>query len=221
MLVGPEYPMVAVVDLQAGVPVDLRVEYTSGPALVIEEMGMVPQAQLGWQPPDGQIAAAAELAHECDVAVVIVQQASGEAMDRASMMLPGDQDELIRSVAAANRNTVVVLNTPGPVLMPWIDDVAAVLQVWYPGQQFGVGLGAVLFGDEEPGGRLPITFPASEEQFPGTLVPAFAGSDRTVEYSEGQLVGYRHYDAYEVDPLFEFGYGLSYTSFPPASWTVG
>ena len=91
---------------------------------------------------------------------MIVNQASGEGMDRQSLALPGDQDRLITAVARNNPRTIIVLNTPGPVLMPWLDKVAAVLQVWYPGEQFGTALARVLFGDDDPGGRLPVTFPA-------------------------------------------------------------
>src|SRR5205823_3148480 len=92
--------------------------------------------------------------------------AQGEGMDRVSLALPGDQDELITAVAAANPRTIVVLNTGGPVLMPWLGDVEAALEAWYPGQQFGAAVAAVLFGEADPGGRLPVTFPASDEQGP-------------------------------------------------------
>ena len=93
------------------------------------------------------------MAARCDAAVVIVNQASGEGMDRQSLSLPGDQDRLITEVARRNPRTIVVLNTPGPVLMPWLDDVVAVLQVWYPGEQFGTALARVLSGDEDPASR--------------------------------------------------------------------
>jgi beta-glucosidase len=96
-------------------------------------------------------------------------------MDRDSLALPGDQDALVSAVAAANPRTVVVLNTPGPVLMPWLDEVAAVLQVWYPGEQFGTALAAVLFGDDDPAGRLPVTFPASPDQGPGATPETYPG----------------------------------------------
>jgi beta-glucosidase len=98
--------------------------------------------------------------------VVVVGQTSGEGADRPSLALAGDQDMLVSAVAAANPRTIVVLNTPGAVLMPWLGDVAAVLQAWYPGETFGEALAAVLFGDAEPGGRLPATFPASDDQGP-------------------------------------------------------
>jgi beta-glucosidase len=218
---GPELPMQAVVSLEAGRPVDIRIEYRSGVALEIrrptvnqfgESRGyqVRPAVHLGWQPPDTGIADAAQLAADSDVAVVLVGAASGEGMDRDSLALPGDQDALVAAVAAVNPRTIVVLNTPGPVLMPWLDDVAAVLQVWYPGEQFGAALAAVLFGDDDPGGRLPVTFPAASTQGPATTRERYPGVDGVVRYDEGPLVGYRFYDAHGQDPLFPFGHGLSY-----------
>ena len=108
-----------------------------------------------------------------------------------------------------------MLNTGGPVLMPWLHRVGAVLQAWYPGQQFGTALAAVLFGDSDPGGRLPITFPASDSQGPAptTRPERYPGIDNVVHYDEGLLVGYRWYDATGQRPLFPFGYGLSYADF--------
>lgn len=153
MIDGPSYALQAVVRLAAGRPVTIRVEYETGPAVAMAEMGLRPEVRLGWQPPDSRIADAAAMAARCDAAVVIVNQASGEGMDRQSLALPGDQDRLITDVADNNPRTVIVLNTPGPVLMPWLDKVAAVLQVWYPGEQFGTALASVLFGDEDPGGQ--------------------------------------------------------------------
>ena len=163
---GPSYALQAVIPLVAGQPVTIRVEYETGPALAVEEFGLRPEVRLGWQPPDSLIDDAAALAAQCDAAVVIVNQASGEGMDRQSLALPGDQDRLITEVAHNNPRTVIVLNTPGPVLMPWLDKVAAVLQVWYPGEQFGTALASVLFGDEDPGGRLTGHLPRPRR--PGT-----------------------------------------------------
>ena len=140
-------------DLVAGQPLTIRVEYETGPVFYVAQFGLRPEVRLGWQPPDRLIGDAAAVAARCDAAVVIVNQASGEGMDRQSLSLPGDQDRLITEVARRNPRTIVVLNTPGPVLMPWLDDVAAVLQVWYPGEQFGTALARVLSGDEDPGGR--------------------------------------------------------------------
>jgi beta-glucosidase len=131
-------------------------------------------------------------------------------MDRASLALPGDQDRLIAAVGEANPRTVVVLDTGGPVLMPWLERVGAVLQAWLPGQQFGEALAAVLFGDTDPGGRLPVTFPASPDQGPMTGPERWPGVDGDARYDEGVLVGYRWYDQHGQEPLFPFGHGLSY-----------
>ena len=117
---------------------------------------------------------------------------------------------LIAAVAAANPRTVVVLNTGGPVLMPWLDQVGAVVQAWHPGQQFGAAVAAVLFGDADPGGRLPVTFPATPGQGPITGPERYPGVGGDARYDEGVLVGYRWYDRHGQQPLFPFGHGLSY-----------
>ena len=113
-------------------------------------------------------------------------------------------------MAEANPRTVVVLNTGGPVLMPWVGRAGAVLQAWLPGQQFGEALAAVLFGDTDPGGRLPVTFPATPDQGPITGPERWPGTDGDARYDEGVLVGYRWFDAHGQEPLFPFGHGLSY-----------
>jgi beta-glucosidase len=213
MIDGPSYALQAVLPLVAGQPVTIRVEYETGPALAVEQFGLRPEVRLGWQPPDTLIDDAAALAARCDAAVVIVNQASGEGMDRQSLELPGDQDRLITKVARNNPRTVVVLNTPGPVLMPWLDEVAAVLQVWYPGEQFGIALARVLFGDEDPGGRLPVTFPAHAGQGPVQTVEQYPGVDGVATYTEDILVGYRFFAANNQQPLFPFGHGLSFARF--------
>ena len=209
-LVGPSYPMNGTVRLTAGKPVSIRIEYTSSAQL------FGAQVHLGWQPPSASpIGAAVAAAQRSDVAIVLADEAQGEGMDRTTVALPGDQDALIAAVAKANRRTIVVLNTGGPVLMPWKRNVAAVLAAWYPGQQFGAALAAVLFGDRDPGGRLPVTFPASDSQGPAppTRPERYPGIDGEVRYDEGSLVGYRWYEATGQRPLFPFGYGLSYTRF--------
>ncbi|WP_051367233.1 glycoside hydrolase family 3 protein [Hamadaea tsunoensis] len=213
MFAGPGYSRHAVVDLVAGQPIDVEVTYAYGPALDLPFLGIRPGVRLGWQEPDDLIADAAAAAAHADVAVVVVQAASGEAMDRTGLDLPGDQDELIAAVAAANQNTVVVLNTPGPVLMPWLEHVAAVVQVWYPGQRFGQALAAVLFGDADPAGRLPITFPADAGQGPVTTPAQMPGVDGSAVHPEGPLIGYRHFRHHGRRPLFAFGHGLSYASY--------
>ena len=213
MIDGPLYALQAIVHLVAGQPLTIRVEYETGPALVVEEFGLRPEVRLGWQPPDTLIDDAAALAAQCDAAVVIVNQASGEGMDRQSLALPGDQDRLITEVANNNPRTVVVLNTPGPIVMPWLDKVEAVLQVWYPGEQFGTALASVLFGDVDPGGRLPVTFPAHAGQGPVQTVEQFPGIGGVATYTEDILVGYRFFAANNQQPLFPFGHGLSFARF--------
>jgi beta-glucosidase len=208
---GPPLPVSGMVDLRAGQPVGIRLDYSSATAWPMLAPGVGGgNLQLGWQPPDTLIQEAATLAAGCDAAVVFASVAVGEGMDRASLALPGDQDRLIAAVAAANPRTVVVLNTGGPVLMPWLDQVAAVVQAWLPGQQFGEAVAAVLFGDADPGGRLPVTFPASPDQGPITGPERYPGVDGDARYDEGVLVGYRWFDQHGQEPLFPFGHGLSY-----------
>jgi beta-glucosidase len=218
---GPSYALQAVVPLVAGQPVTIRVEYETGPAVALEEFGLRPEVRLGWQPPDSLIDDAAALAARCDAAVVIVNQASGEGMDRQSLALPGDQDRLITEVARHNARTVVVLNTPGPVVMPWLDKVAAVLQVWYPGEQFGTALARVLFGDDDPGGRLPVTFPAQAGQGPVQSAEQYPGIGGVATYTEDIGVGYRFFAANNQQPLFPFGHGLSFARFVYENLKVG
>ena len=206
---GPACPLQCVVDLTVGQPVDVEIEADVASGLVVPEMGLLPRIVLGWQPPAGLIEEATELAASADVAIVVVNMSSSEGMDRAGLGLPGDQDALIEAVAAANRQTVVVLNTPGAVVMPWLDDVAAVLQVWYPGEQFGPALASMLFGDASPGGRLPLTFPRSVHDLPGgDRRPG--ESPAAIELTEGTRIGYRAVGVLEHGPLFPFGFGLGY-----------
>jgi beta-glucosidase len=153
-------------------------------------------------------------AKSADTAVVVVSDdTESEATDRLTLSLPSAQDELIEKVAAANPHTVVVLNAGAPVLMPWLGNVAAVLDAWYPGEVSGTSLARVLFGRVNPGGHLPVTFPTSLSQVPASTPAQFPGVDGKVQYSEGLDVGYRFYDAQNQTPLFPFGYGLSYTKF--------
>ena len=159
--------------------------------------------------PSRAVAAAAA----ADVVVVVVgtDKPDTEGSDRLDMDLPAGQNELVRAAVAANPATVVVLNTGSPVAMPWVEDVAALAQLWYPGQEGGTALADVLFGDSEPSGRLPVTFPRRLEDTPA--YPTYPGQHGRAPYNEGVFVGYRHYDAHHVDPLFCFGHGLSYTRF--------
>jgi beta-glucosidase len=210
-LVGPSYVLQGTVQLTAGTPVPVEIDYSSRYGLFSQEI------HFAWQQPsESGIPAAVVEARKADVAIVFANDAQGEGMDRASLDLPGDQDQLIEAVAAANRHTIVVLNTGGPVLMPWLNDVQGVLEAWYPGQEFGPAIAAVLFGDASPGGRLPVTFPAGNTQGPAAANPpnTYPGDANGNEsYAEGLDVGYRWYDATGQRPLFPFGYGLSYESF--------
>jgi beta-glucosidase len=158
-------------------------------------------------------ATAAALAAKSDVAVVMVGDDETEGQDRPSMALSGNQDQLVEAVAAANPHTVVVVKSGAPVLMPWVDKVPAVVEAWYPGEEDGNAVAAVLFGDVDPSGKLPITFPRSAGDVPASTPQQYPGVDGTAVYSEGLDVGYRWYDAQGIAPLFPFGYGLSYTTF--------
>jgi beta-glucosidase len=171
---------------------------------------------LGHQPPHAKdtIAEAVKLAKKCDVVVLIASlnnEWESEGFDRVDMKLPGAQDELIERVAKANKNTIVALNTGSPVEMPWIDKVPAVLQLWYNSQEQGNALADVLFGDVNPSGKLPTTFPVRLQDNPAYT--NYPGENGKVRYGEGLFVGYRYYDKKELEPLFPFGHGLSFTTF--------
>ena len=145
--------------------------------------------------------------------MVFVGEQLGEGGDKQALGLPGDQDALIEAVAAANPRTVVVLHTSTPIAMPWADQVAGIIEAWYPGQAAGASIAAVLFGDVNPSGHLPVTFPRDASQGPATHWWEYPGDGRDVAYSEGVFVGYRWYDAHQQEPLFAFGHGLSYSTF--------
>jgi beta-glucosidase len=170
--------------------------------------------------PGTDTAAAAAAARAATVAVVMVEDSSTEGRDRANLALPGNQDALISAVVAANPRTVVVLKTSGPVLMPWLSRVPAVLQAWYPGEEDGNAVADVLFGRFNPSAKLPMTFPARAADQPTNTPAQYPGVDGTAHYSEGIFVGYRHYDARGIAPLFPFGHGLSYTTFEYANLRI-
>jgi beta-glucosidase len=170
----------------------------------------------GHQPPHAKdmIGEAVKMAKKADVVVLIAGlngEWESEGFDRVDMKLPGAQDELIERVTKANKNTIVVLNTGSPVEMPWINQVPAVLQLWYNGQEQGNALADVLFGDANPSGKLPTTFPVRLQDNPAYI--NYPGENGKVRYGEGIFVGYRYYDKKEIEPLFPFGHGLSYTTF--------
>ena len=161
-------------------------------------------------------ARAARVASQADVAIVFATQWVGEANDAPSLALPNRQDDLIAQVAGANGRTIVVLETGGPVTMPWLDRVPAVLEAWYPGTRGGEAIARVLFGAVNPSGHLAATFPASERQLPRPKLdgdPQQPDLQFVVNYTEGAAVGYKWFDKNDMKPLFPFGHGLSYTSF--------
>ena len=197
----------AVIDCRAGEPVPVRIS-TSG---IRGFTGLSFGARLLDPPPllDQAVAAAAD----ADVAVVVVgtnDEWETEGTDRTTIGLPGDQDELVRRVAGAAPRTVVVVNAGSPVAMPWIDEVDAVLVASFAGEETGPAVAAVLAGDAEPGGRLPVTYPRRLEDCPAW--PWYQPVDGTQTYGEGRLMGYRGHDASGVEPLWPFGHGLSYGS---------
>ncbi len=159
-------------------------------------------------------AAAVALAKEARTVILFAHQWMSEGWDVPSLSLPDNQDALIAAVAAANPRTIVVLETGGPVLMPWLDRVGAVLEAWYPGQRGGDAIARLLFGRVAPSGRLPVSFPQSEAQLPDHAAISFgSAASGPVHYSEGTAVGYRWYEMRNARPLFPFGFGLSYTRF--------
>jgi beta-glucosidase len=183
-----------------------------------------PEAELTNLLPDAQIdfdpgmtpAEAALLARRSDVAIVFAIRVEGEGFDLPDLSLPWGQDAVIEAVAAANPNTIVVLETGNPVAMPWREQVRAIVEAWYPGQAGGQAIAEVLTGAVNPSGRLPITFPADLAQTPRPELPGLGepwGTPTTIRYDEGAEVGYRWFAQRGEQPLYAFGHGLSYTSF--------
>ncbi|HPM03973.1 MAG TPA: glycoside hydrolase family 3 C-terminal domain-containing protein, partial [Candidatus Cloacimonadota bacterium] len=187
---------------------DLRVEFY--------KRTNINSVRLEWQIPGtgDPIKKAVELAQKSDIALIfggLSNLFEGGANDKEDIILPGNQDELISQVARANPNTIVVLINGTPVAMPWINEVKAVLEAYYPRQEGGNAIANVLFGKVNPSGKLPETFPVRLEDNPS--FGNFPGEDNVVHYDEGIYVGYRHYDTKNIYPLFPFGHGLSYTEF--------
>lgn len=168
--------------------------------------------------------AAAADAKDADVAIVFVYQPSGEGDDVASMALPFGQDALIEAVAAANPNTIVVLQTGNAVAMPWADKVKGIVQAWYSGGSGGEAIARVLFGEVNPSGRLPLTWPVDESQLPRPTIPGWGqpGDARVqVNYDiEGSDIGYRWFARENKAPRYWFGHGLSYTRFTHGAVTL-
>ncbi|GGZ73782.1 beta-glucosidase [Streptomyces subrutilus] len=209
--------------LTAGEPVEVSLTYQ------VPDMSALPLKAVMFsflhlgprRDPDELIAEAARAAAAADTAVVVVattERVESEGFDRTGLGLPGRQDDLVRAVAAANPNTVVVVNAGSPVELPWREDVAAVLLTWFPGQEGGAALADVLLGAAEPGGRLPTTWPARLADAPVTEVVPTEGR---LEYREGLFIGYRAYEKHAVVPAFPFGHGLGYTDWTYDSLEAG
>ena len=226
-----------------------QVHEAAGPALVIPRGGEGPRASINSEQyhrssplkaiqalaakaevsfRDGRyISDAVTLARNSDVAIVFANEWRVEGLDVPDLTLPDGQDALIAAVAQANPNTIVVLETGGPVLMPWLDQTAAVIEAWYPGMRGGEAIAEILFGETNPSGRLPLTFPASLAQLPRPALEGrnggesgdmaatrSAGAKLTVDYNiEGSDVGYRWFARQNEQPQFPFGFGLSYSHF--------
>ena len=201
------------ISMEAGKSYSIIVEYCKNP----HQQSPIRLIRLGCEfpVPGDSMARAADIAACSDVALVFVgltEEYESEGFDREDMELPGDQVELIKTIANANRNTVVVLNNGSPVSMDsWIDRVAGVVEAWFPGQECGNAIANVLLGKVNPSGKLPDTFPKRIEDNPAYI--NYPGENGKVLYGEGIFVGYRYYDAKKIEPLFPFGYGLSYTTF--------
>ena len=179
------------------------------------------------------VADAAQLAKNSSVAIVFVTQWMSEGHDSPTLSLPHNQDALVEAVAAANPNTIVVLETGGPVSMPWADRVKGIVEAWYPGIGGAQALSNILFGDVNPSGKLPVTFAKTEADLPHPIVPGLDRAGKVVsddrhqevgpfdlKYTEGAKVGYKWFEATNKQPLFPFGYGLSYTTFAYSGLTV-
>ncbi|KAG6865876.1 hypothetical protein C0991_010957 [Blastosporella zonata] len=216
----------ATIDVIAGVPMDVLVEYTNtSPPDGADENGegrlsqpaLMRGVRLGGCEkidPEEAIQAAVSLAARSDAVLYVgglSPEWESEGFDRPTLQMPGLQDEVIQRLAEANPNTIVVIQAGSAVSMPWVDSVAGVLQAWYLGNESGNAIADVLYGKVNPGGRLPLTLPVHAEDIPAHL------NDRSehgkIHYREDLFVGYKHYQARNVKPLFPFGYGLSYTTF--------
>ncbi|MFD5771482.1 glycoside hydrolase family 3 protein [Streptomyces sp. NPDC127049] len=210
------------VELTAGRTVEVSLRHTLAkefaaplPAVMFSFVHLGPRRD-----PDELIAEAVEAARAADTAVVVVattERVESEGFDRKDLALPGRQDDLVRAVAAANPNTVVVVNAGSPVELPWRDEVAAILLSWFPGQEGGAALADVLTGAEEPGGRLPTTWPVALADVPVTEVTPTEG---VLDYTEGLFIGYRAWDKAGAVPAYPFGHGLGYTTWSYDSVTA-
>ncbi|WP_436071635.1 beta-glucosidase H [Devosia sp. LjRoot3] len=215
--------VVGTIDLEAGRTYDVTIEFATKD---FATLGLAAFAcGIGLPLGDADIAEAVRAARNADTAVVFIGRNGEwdtEGSDLPGIELPGRQNELVAAVAQANPNTVVVLQTGGPIEMPWINSVRAVLQAWYPGQEAGNAIADVLTGVAEPGGRLPQTFPVRWSDNPAHSQDreVYPGLEGKVRYEEGIFVGYRHYDRLGMTPLYPFGFGLGYTTLTVSDLTV-
>jgi beta-glucosidase len=205
-----------------------HVYFPSSPLKYIQEKS--PQASVQYS--DGtDTASAASLARSSRVAIVFVNQPMSEDRDAATLSLPDNQDALVEAVAAANPNTIVVLETGGPVSMPWIQKVKGVVEIWYPGIGGAQALANILFGEVNPSAKLPVTFAKDDAQLPHPVVPGMQANSSIrgdngkhppfdLNYTEGAEVGYKWFEAKNRQPLFPFGFGMSYTSYAYSGLTV-
>jgi len=209
-------------ELEAGESVSLTV--TAEGACPSGKAAEVPlEVRLTWVRPSRRRALrrrARSAARSADAALVFLTDQAPLSAETASLSLPPPQAALVRAVAEESPSTTAVLNTGGPTTMPWLDEVDAVLQMWYPGQAGGDATAALLTGDADPGGRLPVTFPRRQADSPVHAPERYPGVNGRVHYDEGVFVGYRWYDEQEIEPLFPFGHGLSYTQFSYSALTL-
>ena len=199
-----------------------RVERYSGAAPVAELQKILPNAAVRYEP-GIYPAAAAAAARSADVAVVFLTKTEAEGYDSPDLTLPAGQDALVAAVAAANPNTIVVLETGNPIAMPWRDLVKGVIAAWYPGQAGGQAIAEVLTGAVNPSGHLPVTFPVSTADLPRPDAPGLGTPEEepiTITYAEGADVGYRWFAKQDRAPLYPFGYGLSYTRFSYSNFHI-
>ncbi|KAL5316043.1 hypothetical protein ACEPPN_016918 [Leptodophora sp. 'Broadleaf-Isolate-01'] len=201
-----------IANLTASVDVSIHMDYSMGHSLSTGAYGITLGVRIGSLARDSD---AETLAVMSDISIIFVSDRHSEGLDNwYDLSLPGDQDAMISRLAKLSKKIVVVLNTNSAILMPWIDEVDAVLESWYGGQQIGLAIEGLLFGDVNPSGKLPMTFPK-------TLNDSIQiAGDVKVPYSEGLYVGYKWFDEHKVEPLFPFGHGLSYTSFEVSNITA-
>jgi len=205
----------ASIELEAGKSYPLQLDYIAGKRPVAMNL-----LRLASRSPAGKFEAAVALAKKSDVAIVFVgvsTTSESEGRDRKDLQLFGSQNALVEAVLKANKNTIVVLNNGAPLAMPWIERADTVLEAWLPGQEGGHAIASVLLGHSNPSGKLPVSFPKRLQDNPS--YPYYPGA-KDANYGEGIFVGYRHYDKNDIEPLFPFGHGLSYTDFDYGELTL-